>query len=98
MAARLAGHDLSSAWRPDLRLPDGSGLDLLPQFKELRPSPTVVMITAAAMSTARIAPSSAAKASTALFSLGASAPSTTTAIANPIGQVLSFYGATMVGL
>ncbi len=30
----------------DIGLPDGSGLDLLPRFKELRPSPTVVMITA----------------------------------------------------
>jgi DNA-binding NtrC family response regulator len=30
----------------DVGLPDGSGLDLLPRLKELRPSPTVVMITA----------------------------------------------------
>jgi DNA-binding NtrC family response regulator len=30
----------------DVALPDGSGLELLSQFKELRPSPTVVMITA----------------------------------------------------
>lgn len=30
----------------DIGLPDGSGLELLPRFKELRPSPTVVMITA----------------------------------------------------
>jgi DNA-binding NtrC family response regulator len=30
----------------DIGLPDASGLDLLPRFKELRPSPTVVMITA----------------------------------------------------
>lgn len=30
----------------DIGLPDGSGLELLPKFKELRPSPTVVMITA----------------------------------------------------
>lgn len=30
----------------DIGLPDGNGLELLPRFKELRPSPTVVMITA----------------------------------------------------
>jgi len=30
----------------DVALPDGSGLEMLSQFKELRPSPTVVMITA----------------------------------------------------
>lgn len=30
----------------DIALPDANGLELLPQFKELRPSPTVVMITA----------------------------------------------------
>ncbi|MCK8600560.1 sigma-54-dependent transcriptional regulator [Desulfoferrobacter suflitae] len=30
----------------DIALPDANGLDLLPQLKELRPSPTVVMITA----------------------------------------------------
>ncbi|MDR3556693.1 MAG: sigma-54 dependent transcriptional regulator [Syntrophobacteraceae bacterium] len=30
----------------DIGLPDASGLDLLPRFKELRPSPVVVMITA----------------------------------------------------
>lgn len=30
----------------DIGLPDANGLELLPQFKELRPSPTVVMITA----------------------------------------------------
>ncbi len=30
----------------DIGLPDGSGLDLLPRFKEMLPSPTVVMITA----------------------------------------------------
>ncbi len=30
----------------DIGLPDGSGLELLPKFKEMRPSPTVVMITA----------------------------------------------------
>jgi DNA-binding NtrC family response regulator len=30
----------------DVALPDGSGLEILSQFKELRPSPTVVMITA----------------------------------------------------
>jgi DNA-binding NtrC family response regulator len=30
----------------DIGLPDISGLELLPRFKELRPSPTVVMITA----------------------------------------------------
>lgn len=30
----------------DIGLPDGSGLDLLPQLKELRPSPTVIMVTA----------------------------------------------------
>lgn len=30
----------------DIGLPDGSGLELLPRLKEIRPSPTVVMITA----------------------------------------------------
>ncbi len=30
----------------DIGLPDGSGLEILPHLKELRPSPTVVMITA----------------------------------------------------
>ncbi|HBD07864.1 MAG TPA: DNA-binding response regulator, partial [Syntrophobacteraceae bacterium] len=30
----------------DIGLPDASGLDVLPRLKELRPSPTVVMITA----------------------------------------------------
>jgi len=30
----------------DIALPDANGLELLPQLKELRPSPTVVMITA----------------------------------------------------
>lgn len=30
----------------DIGLPDVSGLDLIPRFKELRPSPTVVMVTA----------------------------------------------------
>lgn len=30
----------------DIGLPDANGLELLPRFKELRPSPTVVMITA----------------------------------------------------
>jgi DNA-binding NtrC family response regulator len=30
----------------DIGLPDGSGLELLPRFNEMRPSPTVVMITA----------------------------------------------------
>ena len=30
----------------DIGLPDASGLDLLPRFKEIRPSPAVVMITA----------------------------------------------------
>ena len=30
----------------DIGLPDGSGLELLPHFKEMRPSPTIVMITA----------------------------------------------------
>ncbi|MDR3569356.1 MAG: sigma-54 dependent transcriptional regulator [Syntrophobacteraceae bacterium] len=30
----------------DIGLPDASGLDLLPRFKEIRPSPVVVMITA----------------------------------------------------
>jgi DNA-binding NtrC family response regulator len=30
----------------DIGLPDGSGLEFLPRFKELRPSPIVVMITA----------------------------------------------------
>jgi DNA-binding NtrC family response regulator len=30
----------------DIGLPDGSGLELLPRFREMRPSPTIVMITA----------------------------------------------------
>ncbi len=30
----------------DIGLPDSSGLEILPRFKELRPSPTVIMITA----------------------------------------------------
>ena len=30
----------------DIGLPDGSGLELLPRFKEMLPSPTIVMITA----------------------------------------------------
>ncbi len=46
-----AGIELAEREEPDLvlldiGLPDGSGLELLPRFKELRPSPTVVMITA----------------------------------------------------
>jgi DNA-binding NtrC family response regulator len=45
------GLDLAEREEPDLilldiGLPDSSGLELLPRFKELRPSPTVVMITA----------------------------------------------------
>ena len=30
----------------DIGLPDGSGLEMLPRFREMRPSPTIVMITA----------------------------------------------------
>jgi DNA-binding response OmpR family regulator len=46
-----SGYRLAEREEPDLvlldiGLPDGNGLELLPKFKELRPSPTVVMITA----------------------------------------------------
>ncbi len=46
-----AGFALAERDEPDLvlldiGLPDGSGLELLPRLRELRPSPTVVMITA----------------------------------------------------
>ncbi len=46
-----AGFALAEREEPDLvlldiGLPDGSGLELLPRLRELRPSPTVVMITA----------------------------------------------------
>ncbi len=43
---QLAERDEPDLILLDIGLPDGSGLELLPRFKELRPSPTVVMITA----------------------------------------------------
>jgi DNA-binding NtrC family response regulator len=53
LEAETGGKGLQLAYREepdlvllDIALPDISGLDVLSQFKELRPSPTVVMITA----------------------------------------------------
>ncbi|MFZ2447220.1 MAG: sigma-54 dependent transcriptional regulator [Syntrophobacteraceae bacterium] len=43
---RLAEREEPDLVLLDIGLPDGSGLEFLPRFKELRPSPTVVMITA----------------------------------------------------
>ena len=45
-ALQLASHEEPDLILLDIGLPDGSGLDVLPRLKELRPSPTVVMITA----------------------------------------------------
>jgi DNA-binding NtrC family response regulator len=45
-ALQLASDEEPDLILLDIGLPDGSGLEILPQLKELRPSPTVVMITA----------------------------------------------------
>jgi DNA-binding NtrC family response regulator len=45
-ALAAAGRDAVDLTLLDLRLPDGSGLDLLPKLKELRPESSVIMLTA----------------------------------------------------
>src|SRR6185436_19850284 len=45
-ALAAAGRDAVDLTLMDLRLPDGSGLDLLPKLKDLRPESSVIMLTA----------------------------------------------------